>query len=74
MKQKYQLKHETKYQQTNEQTKDKPEKGTQLDWITGEATSTASETEAVDNSFKCSAPSSYKISINPNKSLIQAIY
>ena len=37
--------------QTNKQKK-QPEKGTQLDGITGETTSTAAETEAADNSFK----------------------
>ena len=52
MKQKYQLKHETKNQQTNKQTQNKPEKGTQIDGTTGEATPIAPETDPSEDSVK----------------------
>ena len=55
MKHKYQVKNKTKYKQTNK-SKNKPEKGIQFDWETGEATSTVAETEAADNSSKGRSP------------------
>ena len=39
-------------QNINKQTTNKPEKGTQLDGIIGEATPIAQEKEPADNSFK----------------------
>ena len=73
MRQKYQLRKKTKYQQTKNQ-KYKPEKGIQLDWVTGEVTSISTETYTSDNSFKRRSLSSFKKSIIPNKSLIRALY